>query len=109
MKLDQMKLIVEAVAAGKTIQRRGVATDIWFDINPLNTSMEFNNSGVYRVKPVEILTAQYKRYVFRLNGTDAPQVALVRTQREVETTPGWTAFVKWIDTEWQRESVEMTS
>lgn len=93
--------VIKAWADGKPIERRFMS-DKWREIVGHGTPPFDDTRNEWRIKPE---TVKYRRYIYR--GITGPVVMVVHSPYEegkVESV--WrSAFIRWIDTEWQEEEV----
>ena len=95
--------LVQALAAGKTIQIKTFGSDGWDDLTSPSFAFE---PGNYRVKPEPAYTFKYRRYIYK-SGTGNGFVNMLQessgcTPKQLEQQ---SFFGGWIDTEWQRHEV----
>ena len=97
--------VIKQWADGGIVQFFSVIDNCWKDCAD-NATM-FHRDSKYRIKPEPIKTIGYRRYVYRLGG----EVYVGLLQCTGFTSPAIVElngdFVKWIDTEWQYETIEV--
>jgi hypothetical protein len=108
--------VIKAWADGVRCQFRISASDTWVD---LETPAEvrgkctpaFADHWEYRVKPVEIKTVGYRRYIACVNGdyrvrtVSRPYSVSEEESGVIGGAERHDSFVRWVDTDWQYETV----
>ena len=92
--------VIVAYANGSKVQCKSKNSNIWADTE----YPSFFGTHDYRVKPEPVKTVGYRRYIMRVNGKH--KVYAVASDRIYSPT-SYPQFVRWIDNEWQYETVEV--
>lgn len=90
--------VIQAFAAGKTVQYRRDSSRDW---STANLYLNFNDGNDYRIKPEVVKVEPYKRWLGR-DGKGGFSVAIHHWKwSQLGNTPESSShFVKWLDDDW---------
>ena len=95
--------LIKAWADGAIIQFKNFH-GVWTDTDGNRPEW---TADEYRIKPAPLKTVGYRRYVYRLGGEVGVGLQQNTGPTHVSTVERSRSFVRWIDTEWQYETVEV--
>lgn len=101
-KAKQLLPIIQALADGKKIQFYQEATGQWKDSN--NPAFTFAPNH-YRIKP-ETIKIEHRRFLYKYS---AYLICICSSKEEAKSIINNPNFVRWIDSDWITEEVEINN
>lgn len=97
-----MLAVMQACLDGREIQRSAGARNSGQWLDTPNPSWDWV-SHIYRVKPLVIT---YRRFLRQsMSGRDISMQLVTHEEHQKEPRTAWAGFVRWVDSEWQKETV----
>lgn len=96
----QLLPIIQAFADGKKIQFYQEATEQWEDVNKPAFTFAPNR---YRIKP-ETIKIEHRRFLYKFHNY---RICICTSRAEAKVIGTNPNFVRWIDSDWITEEVEI--